>query len=119
MQRRMSDDFIVSDHALMRAQQRGLRLQAIELVLQVRDRTQPIGEGLQAWSVSRARQQRLRDAGLPSSVIERAGRTILVVDPLRRVIKTVINGHPDTHRRYRHGHRGHWASQRNGPPAGG
>lgn len=56
--------------------------------------------------MSRARCQSLRAAGLPGAVVERLGRTSLVVEPLTGKIITVINGHTDSHHRYRRGDQG-------------
>jgi hypothetical protein len=103
--------FIVTAHAAGRARQRGLKHQAIELVLAVHDRAVAVGQGRQAWSVSRKRCAALRDAGLPASVVERLDRTIVVVEPLTATVITVINGHAGADRRYRRGEQGRrkWA----------
>lgn len=95
--------FRLTDHAAQRAQQRGLGQRAVELVLSLHDRAVHVGDGMEAWSVSHARCRSLRMAGLPWSLIERVARTILVVEPLTGTVATVINGHPDAHRRYRKG----------------
>lgn len=94
---------VISPHAASRAQQRGLRRRAVELVAGLRDRVVAVGNGREAWSVSRARCKALRAAGLPAAVIERLERTILVVEPLTATVITVINGHQDSDRRYRRG----------------
>jgi hypothetical protein len=90
-------------HAAQAARRRGIREQAIDLVLAIHDRTVHVGNGREAWSVSRVRCGALRAAGLPGAVVERLGRTILVIEPLTAEIVTVINGHADGHRRYRRG----------------
>lgn len=95
--------FLLAPHAAVRARQRGLRALALDLVLALKDRAVHVGGGREAWSVTRARCQALREAGLPAALAERLGRTILVVEPLTREVVTVINGHAESHRRYRRG----------------
>jgi hypothetical protein len=98
--------FIMTLHAAVRAQQRGLKRLAVELAVGLHDRVVAVGNGHEAWSVSRGRCAVLRDAGLPASVVERLSRTILIVEPLTGTVITVINGHADADRRYRRGEQG-------------
>ncbi|MFZ1415278.1 MAG: hypothetical protein WAS73_11975 [Defluviicoccus sp.] len=111
MSRTVIGAFIISPHAASRAQQRGLKRQAVELVIGLHDRVVAVGNGREAWSVSRQRCKALRAAGLPAAVIERLDRTILVVEPLTATVITVINGHDEADRRYRRGEQGRrkWA----------
>lgn len=95
--------FRMIPHATEAARRRGIREQAIDLVLALHDRAVHVGNGREAWSVSRTRCRALRDAGLPEAVVGRLGRTIFIIEPLTRQIITAINGHADSHRRYRRG----------------
>ena len=99
--RHHATSFIITAHAAQRIQQRGLRREAVELVLRTRDRRVSVGGGCEAWSVSRERSRALRAAGLPSSLIDRVARTILVVEPLTGAVVTAINGHTKTPKRLR------------------
>ncbi len=111
MKRSVIGTVIISPHAASRAQQRGLKRQAVELVIGLHDRAVAVGNGREAWSVSCQRCKALRSAGLPAAVIERLERIILVVEPLTATVVTVINGHDDAERRYRRGEQGRrkWA----------
>jgi hypothetical protein len=104
-------DFVMTFHAVVRAQQRGLKRLAVELALALHDRVVAVGNGRQAWSVGRRRCAALREAGLPVSVVERLNRTILIVEPSTGRVITVVNGHADAARRYRRGEQGRkkWA----------
>ena len=47
--------FVMTPHAAVRAQQRGLKRMAIELAVALHDRVVAVGHGYQAWSVGRRR----------------------------------------------------------------
>jgi hypothetical protein len=104
--RTLAGSCLLTAHAETRARQRGLRLQAIELVLGLHDQARHVGNGQEAWSVSRERCRALRDAGFTTALVERLARTILVVEPLTRTVLTAISGHADSHHRYRRGEEG-------------
>jgi hypothetical protein len=114
--------FVMTQHAAIRAQQRGLKRMAIELAVALHDRVVAVGNGHQAWSVGRGRCAALRDAGLPASIVERLNRTILIVEPLTVTVITVVNGHADPARRYRRGEQGRkkwaWRTRISRPAAG-
>lgn len=70
---------VISNHAQLRIQQRGVGDEALQLVLFASDRRVHLGAQVTAWALSRERAQGLRKNGIPNSVISRAERLTLIV----------------------------------------
>ena len=79
-----------SRHATKRSQQRGIRQALINALLERFDLDRPVGDGCHALSCSRAELARAREDGVPTAIIERLGRVVLVISP-DGIIVTAIN----------------------------
>ncbi len=86
----LKDEFLLSGHATKRSQQRGIRKALMNALLERFDLDRPVGDGCQALSCSRAALARAREDGVPTAIIERLGRVVLVISP-DGVIVTAIN----------------------------
>ena len=82
---------VISQHAQLRIQQRGVNDEALQLVLFAGDRRVHLGDQCVAWCLSRQRAQGLRDNGIPNSVISRAERITLIVSEDNTLV-TVLKG---------------------------
>lgn len=87
----------ISRHAEMRCQHRGIPGQTLADLLDLADRSVPVGSGCEAVSVSRKAAERLRRAGYPGAVLERLDGTAAILSPAGNVV-TVLHA---TGRRYR------------------
>ncbi len=81
---------LLSHHAMVRAQQRGVRPAVVDLLLARFDVERPIGSGCHAVSCSRSALDRARRDGLAASMAERLAGLVLIVAPDGSVI-TVLN----------------------------
>jgi hypothetical protein len=80
-----------SDHSRLRAQQRGVTNEALQMVLFAADRNVHLGSGVRAVSLSKRKAQKLRDSGLPDAVISRATHvTLLVAEDTGVIITTLV-----------------------------
>lgn len=74
------------------SQLQGAGHRSADLAIAFHDITEHLGEGREAWAVSRQRLASLIESGLPPAVIDRLRRLILIVDPVNRLILDVIRG---------------------------
>jgi hypothetical protein len=89
----------MTTHAQVRAQQRGIKTDIIDLVAIAHDICARLPGGLHALSISKQRAQELR-AVFGNALVERAERLRLVVDYEADLIVTAIKGgdfHPSRH----------------------
>lgn len=98
----------MTQHAERRSQQRGIRKQAVSLILSLADRTTHVGSGAVYKFLSHHRISQLRDAGLLPAVCDRLRKTGIVFDPRTETVITVLRGGDRRIRRYR---RGQWTHQ--------
>ena len=91
----------MTNHAVMRCNQRGIRTEVVGLVLAHFDRDFHAGAGAAAISISRARLAELQRDGVPADVIGRAGHTILIITADGAII-TALN-RPTWFARFHHG----------------
>lgn len=80
----------MTDHAVTRCNQRGIRTELLDFVLAHFDRDWHASAGAAAISISRRRLVELQTDGVPAAVIEKAGHTILIVSEDGAII-TAIN----------------------------
>jgi hypothetical protein len=71
--------FQLSEHAVKRAQQRGVSRNTIALITELADRRTRVGGGALALSLSDRGRERCIDGGLAPREVERAGRVVLIV----------------------------------------
>jgi len=81
--------FQMTDHAVKRAQQRGISRDTIDLISQLADRRCRVPGGATALSISEKARQRWIGGGLPPAEIERAGDVVVIADLGSRSIITV------------------------------
>lgn len=82
---------LITHHTQTRLQQRGVQDEALQMVLFAMDRKIHLGSGCIAAGLSREKVQRLREAGLPNSVLSRAEKLTLLINDAGVVI-TVLKG---------------------------
>ncbi|WP_156387673.1 hypothetical protein [Methylobacterium sp. Leaf399] len=80
----------LSSHATRRAQQRGKRRDALELVYHAGDHERRAGRSRRAVSLSHRACRSLREAGVPPHLIDRARRVELVLSNLDDAVVTVL-----------------------------
>jgi len=73
-----SDEISFTHHAMARIQQRGVRLEALTLVLTEADQQHHVGRGAVAERISRHKRDWLRRNGAPVAVVEAAGDLVVV-----------------------------------------
>lgn len=83
--------FVLSGHAVKRAQQRGVRPRTIRLVLGHYDQCLHAGGGLHAVRISKRHASHLSRHGISSSWIDRARGVVLIVSLSDRTIVTVMH----------------------------
>jgi hypothetical protein len=66
-------------HAVTRCKQRGIKTEVVELIRTHFDRDHHAGAGAAAISISRRRLAELSAEGVPASVVDQAGHTVLIV----------------------------------------
>jgi hypothetical protein len=66
-------------HAATRCRQRGIKSEVVNLILTHFDRDHHAGAGARAVFISRQRLAELESVGVSAAVIDRAGRTILIL----------------------------------------
>ncbi|NQU58433.1 MAG: hypothetical protein HQ513_14465 [Rhodospirillales bacterium] len=82
-----------SNHAEVRAKQRGIRFETIELIASLADRRTRTPGGTVALSISEKAQQRWIDGGLPAADISRARGVVIIADAKTNEIVTVEHSH--------------------------
>lgn len=80
----------LSDHACRRAQQRGKRRDALDLVYRAGDRERRAGRSRRAVSLSHRACGSLLRAGVPPHLVERARRVELVLSDIDDAVVTVL-----------------------------
>jgi len=70
----------LSSHAEIRAQQRGIRLSTINIIMELADRKVRLPGNVFALSVSQFRGDELVRLGLPAAEIERASNVVAVIN---------------------------------------
>ena len=88
-----------SNHARIRARQRGCRRAGLDLMMNYADIELPVGQGCISVQISNRMAVYLRDAGLRPSSIDEARRTIAVLSPDGTLV-TLLKRSPSS------GHRG-------------
>ena len=94
-----SNVYYLSDHAVRRAQMRGVSRDAIDLISQVADRRVRVPGGAVALSISDRARQRLIEGGLRPSEVDRTCSVVLIADEPSHTIITVE--HATRRRRFR------------------
>jgi hypothetical protein len=74
------DTILLTQHAQVRAQQRGIRPQTIELVLEMGDRKVRLPGNSFAISVSKSRALELVRLGVPAADVERTTNVVAVIN---------------------------------------
>jgi hypothetical protein len=98
--RTLFEEVIMSDHADMRINQRGIPLRSIELIVREGDIVEDAEDGACAVSISERKANRLRKAGVDSRYLERAlGVTVIMYGPR---IATAYHGRDAHHAIRRH-----------------
>lgn len=90
----------LSKHAEARAQQRGIRRDIIDFILEHADRSLHAGEGLRSVSISRQNQRRLSRNGFDPQIIDRTDGVALLIDPNENCVVTIMRLHGRQARRY-------------------
>jgi len=76
-----SRDYMLSKHAAIRAQQRGVRQWVVDSLFNEADVVHPVGGGCHALTLSRRRVVELRGDGASVGELEVLGRHFLVISP--------------------------------------
>lgn len=85
----------LTDHAMVRAQQRGVTHDVISLVLSEFDISLHAGEGRLNVRISRLWLAELVRSGTSARLAERAAGVVLVIDPVSSLVITVLHDHGD------------------------
>jgi|SaaInl4_150m_RNA_FD_contig_21_2015581_length_522_multi_4_in_0_out_0_1 hypothetical protein len=86
-----TDNFTMTLHAEARIQQRGIKRNAIDLVLHDGDLELHAGNGLMSVKLSRKRAARLSGEGVPAALLENAQNVVLLIDFSSRSIVTAMH----------------------------
>jgi hypothetical protein len=92
MQTTAADEITFTHHALARIRQRGVRAEALSLVLAEADQAHHVGGGAVAEHISREKRRRLERGGVPVAVLEAACQ-LVVVFAENGAVMTIIS-HP-------------------------
>lgn len=84
----------ITDHAKIRAQQRGIRQHAVEFILRHADRVAPAKKERVLIYCSRNHLSSFKDVGLPEDLTKQIARATLVFDPASRMVITVLTNEP-------------------------
>ena len=87
-----TDEISFTHHALARIRQRGVRADALSLVLAEADERHHVGRGAVAERISRAKRKWLQQSGTPGALLDVA-RDLVVVFAVDGAVMTVIS-HP-------------------------
>lgn len=79
----------MTNHAVTRCNQRGIRTEVVEFVLSQFDRDCHAGAGAAAVSISRARLAELQTDGVPAAVIGKAAHTILIISDDGAIVSAI------------------------------
>jgi hypothetical protein len=82
---------VLTQHAMLRIQQRGVTNEALSFVLFAADRKVHLGCGRATLCISKKKAERLRAEGVPDSVISRAANVTLLISETGDVI-TLFKG---------------------------
>lgn len=91
----------MSKHAMVRAQQRGIRGSVLDLILTLGDRKTRVAGGLWAISMSDDRATELRRAGVPAQELERVRGVNAIVNLEREMVVTVEHAIANSRRYHR------------------
>jgi hypothetical protein len=83
----------LSNHAIIRAQQRGILIETIEMIVILADRRTRTPGGTVALSVSDKARARWINGGLPATTMDRAKGIVLIADPDTNTLVTVEHTH--------------------------
>ena len=93
---------MLSDHAMRRAQQRGIRPAVVDFVLGNADRDLEAGNGCRAYRISKKRLAELcSKAAAKVSEVERATNVVVILHEDSGEVITVMHDRNKTGRRYR------------------
>lgn len=94
-------DWIISEHARIRSQQRGIPVCVIELILREHDATMPRGRGCRAIYVTRRTLNQLCREGLSPQLVDKTDGVMLVIYEREKVVVTVFHERGYAGRNYR------------------
>ena len=97
----MSSRVIFSDHAMRRAQQRGIRPGVVDFVLGNADRDLEAGTGRRAYRISKKRLAELCSKAAKVSEVERATNVVVILHEDSGEVITVMHDRNKAGRRYR------------------
>ncbi|AWM23754.1 hypothetical protein AOX55_0000474 [Sinorhizobium fredii CCBAU 25509] len=106
----VADGLTLTRHALMRAQQRGIRRQVIDYVVAEADIDLNAGDGCHSYRISQRKMAVLRKAGIPAAGLDRAKRVVVICSEQSDEVVTVLHDHGRRGQRYRR-QRPTWKSQ--------
>lgn len=112
-----AEGYTLSQHAEVRAQQRGIPRKVIGLIVAEADIRLHAGLGCDSIRISRRKMANLRRAGIEAALIERVSEVVLVIDPASDFVVTAFHDTGPRGRRYRRQHntRSGKGPQRNPP----
>ena len=93
--------FRFTDHAARRSQQRGIRRQIVDFVVGAADHEQHVGSKCVSYWISKKECERLRKAGVPGRLLDRAAKVVVIADPRDGAVVTAMHGYRS------HARRGH------------
>lgn len=91
----------MSKHAMVRAQQRGIRRSVVDHILTLGDRKTRVAGGLWAVSMSDDRATELRRVGVPAQELERVRGINVIVNLERSMVVTVEHAIANSRRYHR------------------
>ena len=80
-------------HAAKRSQQRAIRVEIIDFVLDEADQERHVGGGCRSYWISQQELARLRKAGRDSALLERATNIVVIVHPEDGAVITAMHGY--------------------------
>ena len=80
-------------HAAKRSQQRAIRVEIIDFVLDEADQERHVGGGCRSYWISQQELSRLRKAGRDATLLERATNIVVIVHPEHGAVITAMHGY--------------------------
>ena len=87
------NNLYMTAHAAKRSQQRAIRVEIIDFVLDEADQERHVGGGCRRYWIRQQELARLRKAGRDTSLLERASNIVVIIHPEHGAVITAMHGY--------------------------
>ncbi len=84
---------VLTDHAVRRTQQRGIKAETLKFVIQNSDLLLHAGEGTLSMRISNRQIVKLGEEGIKPSMLERAKNIVIIFDPSNTMVVSILLDH--------------------------